>query len=131
MTSHIKTAGIGLMAYGGYQLLILGALTLFMGGISGLLGAIGVSAGDEEMMIMGGAYLFITAFIVVIAVIPALGTLICGWGVMQEKPWARIGGLVFSCLALISVPIGTLVGGYAIFVLIDKDVTARFAGEVA
>ncbi len=60
--------------------------------------------------------------------IPAL---VAGIGVLARKSWARILGIIVSVFALISFPIGTLIGIYAIFVLMQDAATNYFASPPA
>jgi hypothetical protein len=129
LIQHIKPAGICLMAYGGFNLLVLLAVGVLLGGVSGLLAFIGVSSGDEEAMVVGGIYGVVTLFVVVIGALPAVGCLASGTGVLMGKSWARLAAIIFGALSLMNLPLGTIVGLYVIFTMIDKDVAAKFAGE--
>ncbi len=53
--------------------------------------------------------------------------LIAGAGMLARKSWARVLGIVVSVLTLINFPVGTLIGGYAIFVLMQDAATSYFA----
>jgi hypothetical protein len=61
----------------------------------------------------------------------AIPALVAGIGVLARKSWARILGVIVSVFALLSFPIGTLVGGYAIFVLMQDAATSYFASPPA
>jgi hypothetical protein len=129
MRQHIDVVGILFMAYGGLQLLgalALGAVFLFLG--LGL-GAAGASGGEEELMVMGGIYGVVGLVAAVLAGLFAVPNLIVGNGIRGRKPWARMGGLVMGALALLNMPLGTILGIYAFMTLIDKDVTAEFEGR--
>jgi len=43
---------------------------------------------------------------------------ITGWGLLQREEWARIVALVIGFLALLSVPVGTALGIYTLWVLL-------------
>lgn len=53
--------------------------------------------------------------------------LIAGAGMLACKSWARILGVVVSVFTLLSFPIGTICGGYALFVLSQDAATTYFA----
>ncbi len=53
--------------------------------------------------------------------------LIAGAGMLARKSWARVLGIVISVFTLINFPIGTLIGGYAIFVLMQDAAASYFA----
>ena len=61
----------------------------------------------------------------------ALPALVAGIGVLARKSWGRILGIIVSVFALISFPIGTLIGIYVIFVLIQDAATNYFASPPA
>jgi hypothetical protein len=45
---------------------------------------------------------------------------ITGWGLLQRDEWARILALVMAFLALLSLPIGTALGIYTLWVLLPS-----------
>jgi hypothetical protein len=44
-----------------------------------------------------------------------------GWGLLQREEWARIVALVMAFLALLSIPIGTALGIYTLWVLLPSQ----------
>lgn len=52
---------------------------------------------------------------------------IAAFGLLARKRWARILGVVVGVLNLPGFPMGTLIGGYAIFVLMQDSATSYFA----
>jgi len=46
---------------------------------------------------------------------------ITGWGLLQREAWARVLALVMGFLALLSVPIGTALGIYTLWVLLPAE----------
>lgn len=61
----------------------------------------------------------------------SLPALVAGIGVLARKSWARILGIIVAVFALISFPIGTLIGVYVIFVLMQDAATNIFASSPA
>jgi len=57
----------------------------------------------------------------------AIPGIIGGIGVLKLKLWARYLVLVLSVLALFSIPIGTAIGVYSIWVLIQDETAELFA----
>ena len=51
----------------------------------------------------------------------ALPGLICGYGLLTNKSWSRIIGIILSCLSLISIPFGTAIGIYGLWALFKDD----------
>lgn len=73
------------------------------------------------------------------AILPILGTIlpacmgaltvpdfVAAIGLLARKRWARILGMVVGFLNLPGFPMGTLVGGYALFVLMQDSAQAYF-----
>jgi hypothetical protein len=50
-----------------------------------------------------------------------------GWGLLQHASWARILTLVLGFLALLSIPIGTALGIYTIWVLLSANADKEYA----
>ena len=51
---------------------------------------------------------------------------IAGIGLLKRKEWGRILTLVLSVIGLMNVPIGTAVGVYCIWVLVQEETIALF-----
>lgn len=58
------------------------------------------------------------------SIVMATPLAIAGWGILRWRPWARLLGMLVAGVNMISFPIGTAVGIYAIWVLNDE--TAEF-----
>ena len=56
----------------------------------------------------------------------ALPGLIAGYGLLTAKPWARMLALVIGILSLVNVPIGTIIGAYACWVLLQPPTREYF-----
>lgn len=61
----------------------------------------------------------------------AIPALVAGIGLLARKSWARVLGIIVSVFALLSFPIGTFIGIYAIFVLMQDAATNYFASPPA
>ena len=68
------------------------------------------------------------AFIVVAVSIPGI---IGGIGLLNHYPWARILVLILGILKLINIPIGTALGIYTIWVLLNDETEKLFAPKKA
>lgn len=88
-----------------------------------LLTSIGVASQEEEAMFVlstvgtsvGGLLFIISA--------PAV---IGGLGLFGRRRWARVLILIVSAIDLINIPIGTLLGIYSIWVLVQEDTVLLF-----
>jgi len=64
------------------------------------------------------------AVLLLVMVIPGI---LAGWGLLQGKPWARVLTIVLSALNLLSVPIGTALGIYGLWLLTQPEVERQFS----
>ena len=124
MQTHVKVLGVVYLVFGG--LMLLGALFLLvmMGGVAGIVGA---SADPEEAAIaipvLGFAGTALALFLGLFS-LPSLGT---GYGLINYRGWARIVGIILSAISLINIPLGTIVGAYGLWVLLNKDTERLFS----
>lgn len=65
---------------------------------------------------------------ILVGAISALG-LIAGIGLLIYKPWARYLVIILSIIDCINIPIGTAIGIYSIWVLIQDDTVKLFNNE--
>src|ERR1051325_3384024 len=107
MRDHLKILG---WLYAGS-----GALILLLGVLLGTI--LGAAAAATFELALGVVAIVAATFIGVIA----LPSLICGWGLLNYKPWARVLGIILSTLQLANFPIGTALGGYGLWVLLNDD----------
>jgi hypothetical protein len=69
----------------------------------------------EFVMALAG---FLPAIIIIFGGVP---TLIAGIGLVTKQSWAMILALIMGCLKLFSVPIGTAIGIYAIWIYAEDQ----------
>ncbi len=50
-----------------------------------------------------------------------LPSIIGGWGLMHYRPWSRVLMIVVSVFHLFHIPLGTALGIYGLFVLLNAD----------
>jgi hypothetical protein len=50
----------------------------------------------------------------------ALPSLVCGWGLLRRRGWARWLGICLAAVAVVAIPVGTIVGGYVLWVLLSE-----------
>ncbi|MDX1501304.1 MAG: hypothetical protein R3325_03000 [Thermoanaerobaculia bacterium] len=91
-----------------------------------LLTAIGVVADDEDATVVLSLVATGVAGLLTLISLPGL---IGGIGLLSRKGWARILVLIVSVIDLLNVPIGTAVGAYSIWVLVEENTVRLFRGQ--
>jgi len=106
-------------------LYILGNAVFLAIGILGVvfLAGIGVVSEDPEAFKVLSVIGSVGAIFFTVLAVPGL---IAGVGLLKRRSWARILALVIAVLSLFNFPIGTAVSIYAIWVLLQTDVSEYF-----
>jgi hypothetical protein len=124
--THVKVLGVLYIALSALGVLFALFVMLTLGGAAGIVGA----AADAEDAAIAIPIIGITGMaLVVVALALSLPGLLAGWGLLQFKPWARILALVLAIINLFNIPVGTVVGIYALWVLLNKDTEPLFSGS--
>ncbi|MDX1421116.1 MAG: hypothetical protein R3181_14210 [Rubricoccaceae bacterium] len=115
-----------------YLFIALGVLVLLGGLLAGcVLGLSGGIVGSAEMSPEGaGVAAFLAglgAFVFLIVAVYAALYLAAGYGLLRRERWGRILGLVAGVLGLLNFPLGTAIGGYALWALTRPEVEDAFA----
>lgn len=85
----------------------------------------GLISGDAEALaIITVVGLAVSAFLV----LTALPGIVGGYGLLKGKNWARVLVIFLSVLDMIDFPIGTAVGVYSLWVLVNNETTEMFDG---
>ena len=74
------------------------------------------------MAVIGVIGLVVCGFVLLIS----LPGLIAGIGLLKYRPWSRMLTIVISALDLLSVPFGTALGIYGLWVLLSQPTEALF-----
>lgn len=109
-------------------LFILGNAFLFLMGAIGLILLVGLGIITDDptalsMLILVGA---IGAVFFAFLAIP--GT-VAGFGLLGRRAWARVLALVVAFFSLTAFPVGTALGAYAFYVLLQDSAHAYFGGS--
>lgn len=125
MRKHIQILGILNLVWG--SLGVVGALAVMIvfGGILGVLGIAAdhdpdVSTAAPIVGLVGGA-------IFLLLLVTSVPSVVVGIGLLRLAPWARMVGIVLSALHLLSVPLGTALGIYGLWVLLSDETASVFA----
>ena len=113
----------------GWVLLIGHALFLLIGVfVFVLLTGIGAASRDPQAVAVLGVVGISVAILLCGLALPGV---VAGYGLLRRRPWARVLALVVSILGLFNVPVGTLIGAYAIWVLVQQAAGDYFAPQTA
>lgn len=117
MDTHTKVLG--------WLYIVLGVLGMLGAGliIFILIGS-GLISGDQTAI---SVLLIVSAFIGGFLTLVSLPGIIAGFGLLAYRPWARVLALVLGILNLPGFPLGTVLGVYTLYVLLDDETAQRFA----
>ena len=120
MGKHITAVAALNIASGALGLLL--ALIVFVAIVGGGL----LSQDMEAISITTPVGIVIASFIGLLS-IPAI---IAGVGLLKRQFWARILALIIACLDLFNFPIGTAIGIYALWTLLQDETVQILSGDV-
>jgi hypothetical protein len=127
MAQHVKILGILHVVFGAMGVFAALVVLMIFGGISAV-----VSMSDRSTDLPAPILGIIGGFVFILLLVLSRPGLIIGIGLMQFKPWARIGGIVLSALDLLSVPpFGTALGIYGLWILLNRETEQMFIGRQA
>jgi hypothetical protein len=117
---HVKIVAVLNIVMGILGVLIaLGVLLLF-GGLAGVAGTEEADPSGPVVLGLVGGLVFVT---IAIFSVPCI---IAGYGLLHFRPWAHTLTIVMSILNLLSVPFGTALGIYSLWVLMNKETKPLF-----
>jgi hypothetical protein len=120
MNDHVKTLGWIYIISGGLGLVA----AIF---VAAIIGGAGLLSGDvKAAAITSGVGLVIGVFVALMSA----PSMLAGWGLLNRRPWARILTIVLAVLSLPGIPIGTLLGIYSLWVLMNESVADQFRSPV-
>jgi len=83
----------------------------------------GLISGDAEAMAITTTVGLIVAGFLVLTALPGI---VGGIGLLKGKNWARVLVIFLAVLDLIDFPLGTAIGGYSLWVLLNNDSAPLF-----
>jgi hypothetical protein len=122
MTTHVKVIAIAFWLIGAFTLVGAFFSSLLFSALAGLVGSTG-----EEGAGVGVAVLGLTGLaLMVMLVLFAIPSLICGWGLWNFRGWSRLLAIILAAICLLNVPLGTIFGIYVLIIMFRKDTEALF-----
>ncbi|MCC7174583.1 MAG: hypothetical protein IT159_05245 [Bryobacterales bacterium] len=125
MRDHVRILGYLHIVLSGLGILGALAVLLVFGGAVGLVGMTNPPHSDAWRIgipVIGVVGTAIAALVLLLSV-PGL---IAGVGLLKFRPWARLLTIVLSALNLVNVPVGTALGIYGLWVLLQAETERLF-----
>jgi hypothetical protein len=125
MEQHIKILGVLNIVWGAMGALGGLVILLVFGSAFGIVGTALHHNADAAVALpiialVGGA----VAFFLLLLSVPSI---VAGIGLLNFKPWSRTFAIIISALHLLSVPFGTALGIYGLWVLFSQESLRFFA----
>ena len=117
MQTHVKVLAILHIVFGALGVLIGLGVFAFFGGIAGLIRLDHDPDAALAVPMMGA----IGAFVMIVLLALSIPGIIAGIGLVKYQSWARILTIVLSILDLVSIPFGTALGIYGLWVLFTAE----------
>ncbi len=116
MEKHVTFVAVINIAFGFLGIFL--GLVLFVV----LVGAGFISHDPEAMTITTIVGIAVACFLILISIPEIIG----GFGLLKLRPWARVLVLIIAVMDLMFIPIGTLIGVYELWVLLQEDTVKLF-----
>jgi len=116
MEKHVNVVAalhIGLSIFGIVIALIIGVV-------------LGLVGGFIEIPVANKILLVIATVVIWVVILFSIPGIIAGIGLFKRKEWARVLTLILSVINLMNIPVGTALGAYSIWVLVQDETTVLF-----
>ena len=123
MEQHVDLVGALNIGLGALILMIAVIIFIVVAG-GGLIA--GLASGE---MLPTTITLVVASAIAALLIVLSVPGIVGGVGLLKRKPWARILVLVMSFLNLLDFPLGTALGIYSIWVLMNDEAQVIFAPD--
>ncbi len=123
MDSHVKVVAWIYIVLGFLGVLCALGMLLLFGGIAGI---VGQSASDADARTAVPVLGLIGAIAFFALAVVSLPSILVGWGLLGYKEWARILGIILGALHLLGFPIGTAIGIYTLWTLLNQQTIPLF-----
>ena len=124
MKQHVSILGVLYIAFGVFGILSAILALVLLGGAAGI--ATMVAQQEPDAAVAAPILAIVGVGVFALITLLSIPGLALGIGLVKFKEWARILGLVLSALNLLNVPFGTMLGGYGLWVLLNKETEAVF-----
>ena len=126
---HAQMLGILWIAYSALLVMISLALMMVLRTVLPAIIRAEPPAGGPPPEVVLGFLHPLMMFIGVMLLAKALAGIAAGIGILQRADWSRMLAIVVACISLLSVPFGTAIGVYTLWVLLSPNAAAEFRGQ--
>ena len=123
MQQHVRILAYLNIIYGSFGILIGMLVFAVLGGVAGFIGQIDPSVDAQTV---APILVMVGTLVIVVLLIVSAPSIIAGIGLLSFKPWARILTIVLSAIHLLSIPFGTALGIYGLWVMLSPPTEALF-----
>ena len=122
MEQHVKILAILNIVLGGLGVLAALVVLVVFGGLAGLEAADTPTGAQGDAAVLGliGGIVFIAITVL------SIPSLIVGYGLLKFRSWAQILAIILSVLSLMNIPLGTVLGIYWLWVLLNNETKPLF-----
>lgn len=131
VAQHSRLLGILWIAYSALLVIPAIFLIVFFGRILPIILSMQpqhATNGPPPELVFGFLRPFLT-FIGLMMLAKAFAGIVAGVGLMQRAEWSRMLTIVLACIGLISIPFGTALGVYSLWVLLSPNAELEFHGQ--
>lgn len=108
----------------GWVHIVMSSLFLLIGvGVSALMLFGGLFSGDAEAF---GIVTIVAIFVGGLMLVIGLPGILAGIGLLKRKNWGRILAIIVGVLNITNIPVGTIIGIYTLYVLLQSSAGAYF-----
>ena len=108
---------------------VLGLMHLLVAGVGGLAGILffGLFGGPAFAASYGPVVGYMVTGWIMLMLVMVIPSIVMGAGLLYLRPWARSIGTVIAILELLIFPLGTVLGVYALWVLLSAETDPLFS----
>lgn len=109
---------------------LVGGLMIVLAVASIVVPVAAVVLGESEFLARLPGWFLGTTLLVLAGALLTIGLIhgVVGWGLWQIRPWGRMAAMIIAIFTIVLVPIGTLAGGFILYVLLQDQTRELFVG---
>lgn len=121
METHNKLLSILHICYGSFLMVIFLIMSLFMNSFMPfILENVEVNS-NNDAEVVSFVFSAIQSLVTILILVVAIPALVGGFGFLNHRKWGLNIMMISGCLSLLSVPIGTALGVYTIWVYLENN----------